>query len=309
MADPRKLPPKPAPDASERDADAPVSSARPAVGDNAAPERASPAPLPSTGTPKPPTGAAAPGVTREELWAFVALESTQDRIRQVVHANVPRGTPRDVFEEIVQKANMRALETKFRARTSATLRPWISKIAERAALDHFRRNDVQLRREDRSIDVEQVPPEPADAPAGADEFDTAPWMVSQWLEKRVANHPGDKRTFDLIVQKARENKTYEQLAAERGETVTALKNRVHELKKKYLPLRRRHEERRDAYLFLLRFGRQLLYVAAAAALILFALLYSLRLGPFAPAPRPATSSTPVKVEPASGDNVAHPPPE
>jgi DNA-directed RNA polymerase specialized sigma24 family protein len=250
------------------------------------------------------------GVSREELWAFLALESTQDRIRQVVHANVPRRTPRDVFDEIVQKANLRAVEAKSRPRSSAQLRPWISTLAEHAAVDHFRRVDVQLKYENREIDVEQVAREPADAPAAAadGDHDVAPWMLSVWLEKRIAKHESDRRTYALIVEKARGEKTYEQLAAERGETVAALKSRVHEFKKKYQPLRRSYEQNRDTVLFALRFGGRALAVLAAAALILAALLYSLRIGPFAPERRHPAPGAPAEFEPPRGGDVAHPPP-
>jgi DNA-directed RNA polymerase specialized sigma24 family protein len=308
MADPHKPPTERAPaaptrdaDASDDDADAPVSSARPALRDAGASQGEARAPetraeAPSTGVPLP------------ELYAFLALESTQDRIRQVVRANVPPRTPRDVFDDIVQQANVNALGRKGRPTSAATLRPWISAVAKNAAIDHFRRATVQRSWEDRGVEVEEVPPEPADAPARPDDPEPEPWLISTWLEKRVAHHESDRRTYALLVQKAREDKTYEELAAERGETVAALKNRVHEFKKKYLPQRRRHEERRDAVLLVLRFGRDVLLLAAAAAAILLAFLYAMDLGPFAPKPRPAPSAQPARVGPPQGEDVGAPRP-
>jgi RNA polymerase sigma-70 factor (ECF subfamily) len=329
MADPRTPPPERPTDAPERPTEAPVRDADAPVRDAAAPMRSADAPNDDAAAPvssarpaightdaskeaprasKQPADASSSGVSLRELHAFLALESTQDRIRQVVRANVPPRTRRDIFDDIVQQANLRALGTKSRAESTAKLRPWISSIAKNAAIDHFRRDTVKRGWENREVDVQELPPEPADAPERPDEAEAEPWMISTWLEKRVAHHESDRRTYDLLVQKAREEKTYEELAADRGETVTALKTRVHEFKKKYLPLRRRHEERRDMVFFLLRFGRTVLLYAAAAAAILLAFLYSARVGPFAPHKRLPPSVEPFRAHPPQGEDVGQPPP-
>jgi DNA-directed RNA polymerase specialized sigma24 family protein len=322
MAEPRTPPPEHATDAPTRDADAPkrdagapndggaapkdgagtpVSSTRPALSDAPAANDAPPAPERSADAPS-------PGVPPRELYAYLSLEATQDRIRQVVRANVPAKTRRDVFDDVVQEANFRALRTKSPPSSRDKLRAWISSVAKNAAIDHFRRDTVKRGWENREVDVEQLPPEAAHAPVLPDEAETEPWMISAWLEKRVAHHETDRLTYDLIVEKAREEKTYEQLAAERGESVAALKSRVHEFKKKYVPLRRRHEERRDTFLFWLHFGRDSLLVAAVVAALVLAFLYRMGLGPFAPEPPPRPALAPFRSVAPEGDLVGHPPP-
>ena len=258
-------------------------------------------------------GGASPGVTREVLWAFLALESTQDRIRQVIHANLPRKTPRDTRHDLVQTVNERAIRAVSRPRTREQLRPWISQIARHAAIDHGRRSDVAAKWENREVDVEQLPPDSTDAPQQAPGEAVGPWMISRWLEKRVAHHAVDRATFELIVHKARESSTYEELAAQRGETVAALKSRVHEFKKKYQPIRRRHEERRDRVFFLLRFGGWTLALALAVAIsiLLLSAVGVLPVTPITPEldPAPSASSWPPRFELRWGEQgVSRPPP-
>ncbi len=92
-------------------------------------------------------------------------------------------------------------------------------------------------------------------------------------------------------------------------SVTALKNRVHEFKNKYQPLRRRYEDRRDMILLLWHFGRALLLGSAAVAVVVIAVLYFLRLGPFRPPPPPGSSLIPERgFFDNPDDDVSHPRP-
>ena len=134
---------------------------------------------------------------------------------------------------------------------------------------------------------------------------------SDWLKARVAGKARDQETLALLGERARKGKGYAELAVERGETVSALHNRVHKFKEKYLAEleqyredeRRKEARRRTFLVVLITLGAVL---AAAGAVLL--LLFLLQAPPFAPSPRPAssTSGTPVlTLPPPSPDDVGH----
>ena len=103
----------------------------------------------------------------------------------------------------------------------------------------------------------------------------------------------DRATYEVIVARAREGKSYEDLAAERGESVNALTKRVQRFKAKYVPLRRRYNERRHALLLLLKlFGIPLAVAGIAVAMYLVTRSHAAP----QPAPAPAPSFTPLKLD-------------
>jgi RNA polymerase sigma factor (sigma-70 family) len=196
-----------------------------------------------------------PGVSDEVLRAFLSLESTLARMRQVIKART-RGLSDPERPDILQSALERAWKTKARARSEEKLRPWISQIAANAALDHLRRNEVDAARHDREADVEQI----AATSAGTD-ASPEKWMLGPWLEKRVAGNPTDEETLEMLRKRARKL-TYEQIAAEHGTTVYAINNRVLRFRKKYGEQRERWRKRQRTFLLLLLFGGFLALVAA-----------------------------------------------
>jgi hypothetical protein len=160
-------------------------------------------------------------------------------------------------------------------------------------------------------DVQELPPEPADAPERPDEAEAEPWMISTWLEKRVTHHESDRRTYDLLMQKAREEKTYEELAAERGETVTALKNRSTSSRRSTCPCGAATRSAATWSSSSCASAGPCSSNAAAAAAILLAFLYSARVGPFAPHKRLPPSVEPIRALPrpgSQGEDVGQPPP-
>ncbi len=190
-------------------------------------------------------------VTREEMWAFLGERETQERIREVVTARSPN-TPEDVIDDIVQKVNEKALFTGALPRTSAGKRGWIGAVAATVTMTHFRDEKKDRKWLNREALVEEQPPAPEDIqdeePLPAD-GPLPPWMLSRWLREQVAKNPEEKRTFDLIVRKARSKKGYADIAAAAGMTENQLNNRVHRLKTKYLPMRQKFEkDRRDRLL-------------------------------------------------------------
>lgn len=157
------------------------------------------------------------------------------------------------IDDVVQKVNMKALETGALPRTSAGKRGWIGAVAFSVAMSHFRTEQKDRKWLNRDARVEEQPPAPEDMPdeepQPPDDGAVAPWMISRWLKEQVANNPEDKRTYDLMVRKARSKKGYAEIAASAGMTENQLNNRVHRLKTKYLPLRKKFEkDRRDRLL-------------------------------------------------------------
>jgi hypothetical protein len=125
------------------------------------------------------------------------------------------------------------------------------------------------------------------------------------IEAQVRKSPRDKETLELLLEKASSGKTYDQIAAEHGMSLTALAARVFQFKKKYLPRYQRDRNRAIVLLLLL---------AAALALFLWALLHgsqgthrepNLPPVPSASAPSPPRPRSPGLFEP---HDVAHPRP-
>jgi len=89
---------------------------------------------------------------------------------------------------------------------------------------------------------------------------------------------------------------WERVAEERGqgESVTALRNRVHKFKKKYAPLLRRHEERSRGMLLWLKAGAAAAVAGAVAVLLWWLLAHRERPReepPITPPAQPAPSAT------------------
>jgi len=214
-------------------------------------------------------------VTREEMWAFLGERTTQNRIREVVTARSPN-TPEDVIDDIVQKVNVKALESAALPRTQAGKRGWIGAVAFTVTMSHFRVEKKDRKWVDDEAPVEEQPPAPEDRTDESDEEERRvveggplpPWMISRWLEEQVGKNPEEKRTYELIVRKARSKKGYAEIAAAAGMTENQLNNRVHRLKTKYLPLRQKFEkDRRDRMLLWWRRSKTAAKWAVVAALV------------------------------------------
>jgi len=214
-------------------------------------------------------------VTREEMWAFLGEMETQNRIREVVTARSPNA-PEHMIDDVVQKVNMKALESASLPRTQAGKRGWIGAVAYTVTMSHFRAEKKDRDWLDREALVEEQPPAPEDRTDESDEEERRvveggplpPWMISRWLKEQVGKNPEERRTYELIVRKARSKKGYAEIAAAAGMTENQLNNRVHRLKTKYLPLRQKFEkDRRDRMLLWWRRSKTAAKWAVVAALV------------------------------------------
>jgi len=106
--------------------------------------------------------------------------------------------------------------------------------------------------------------EPSYDPRTADD-ETYPWLARRWLEKQVENNPRDKETLAILLEHAHGGKTYEDIAAAHGMTLTAVSARIFEFKGKYLPRYKRWRNR--AVLLVLLGG--IIVVAAVAILVMW----------------------------------------
>jgi len=259
-------------------------------------------------------------VTPEEMRAFLGERATQERIRQVVTARAP-SAPEDVIDDIVQKVNLRALTTGALPRTPAGKRGWIGSVAFSVAMTHFRAEKKDHDWLNREASVEEQPPPPEDRTDGTDDDERRaeeggplpPWMISRWLGEQVAKNPEEKRTYDLIVRKARSKKGYAEIAAASGMTENQLNNRVHRLKTKYLPLREKFEkDRRDRMLLWWRRSKtaaKWTAVAAVIGLVAWLLLHRRRHDEIGPEPQFVPGSATASAAPPPPLNQALPPTE
>ena len=263
------------------DADAPVSSARPAVAHTAAPDDGAAAPEKDSASP--------PRVSDAVLRATLARKETQDHLVRVIRRTLSKKTPWFVVDEILSNVNVRVLTTLARPKDETRLRGWLTVVAVSVRNSYFRAGAANAKWIDPAADLEEVPPESTDAPVEDDEPPS--WLIGPWLEKKVASDPDDRATYEVIVARAREGKSYEDLAAERGESVNALTKRVQRFKAKYVPLRRRYNERRHALLLLLKlFGIPLAVAGIAVAMYLVTRSHAAPQP--APAPAPSASTVP-----------------
>jgi DNA-directed RNA polymerase specialized sigma24 family protein len=267
----------PATDEAFDDEDAPISEPRPSS--PAADEGilGMDAPANDADAPLPPDAAvlgaddAAVAVTRQLTMAFLAKKATRDRIREVVDARVPGGMQEADRLDIIQKANVRALETRSLARSVAGLRPWISRIAQNEVIDHCRGQTKHLRWLKPGVDVQELPPDPAaegeEAEVPAEDptapprpiEELSPRMLGPWLRTNVESK-ADKLTLEMLERQAATDLTNALLAAEFGISEGAFDQRVQRFKAKWIPRWKKHK--RDQALFVV-----LLFLVLGALLL------------------------------------------
>jgi DNA-directed RNA polymerase specialized sigma24 family protein len=245
--------------AVEQPQDAPTRGAH-------APIRGAHAPMSGAGAVLARDGSADGRLSAREIAAFLGLKDTQKRLRVVAVAFCAPKTPAFVVEDVWQDANVAALSSRWRPRSRDALLPWAKTIVRRAAANYFRREAVHGRWLHRDVEADDVPAA-EEGPPLREPLDTGveDGLLDSWLEERVARSVRDAETLDLIRYKARGDKTWEEVAAEWDTSPSALHNRVHKLKKKYLPMvtRYREERRRVILLVALGLGAVALVVAAA----------------------------------------------
>ncbi|HEY6460519.1 MAG TPA: hypothetical protein VIY73_10230 [Polyangiaceae bacterium] len=234
-----------------------------------------------TGPPKPvdapipPVNAPIP-VTRELTNAFLALRSTQDRIEQVISARCEGNVQASDMENILQDANERAIGTKALAESVESLRPWVGRIAQNMVVDFFRRQAVQAKWLVAGVDVEELPPDPVNAPddevnvADVERFEAAAndvtppkdesWTLGAWVEAEIAKRKEPHRTRDAQVLEALRYKaahpktTDEAVAAVFGMTRDRYKHRLATFRAHYVPIRKRYVQRRFAIIVFILLG-------------------------------------------------------
>jgi DNA-directed RNA polymerase specialized sigma24 family protein len=185
--------------------------------------------------------------------------------------------------------------------SQATMPAWLRIVARRVLVD-FHRKRARRAKYEAPMPNEPVPSwspdddgansrwEPSHDPRDAsDEWTHTAGRLVRWLEEQVAAHPRDAETLQILLEHARESKTYGQIAQERGMTLTAVSSRIFEFKVKYMPRYRRERDRSN-----------LLFLFLGAALVLAIVVVWFLLRPAVPAPRlEPPPSTPVPSPSAS----------
>ena len=331
MSSSKTPPPPPSSGALDDDGEAPASDPRPSspepvtdLEDHGLPTGAD-APLPpdegvpagegDVGSPEAP---GAPPVTRALTNAFLATKAALARIREVVEARVPKGLQKADVDDLVQQALVKALSTTSLARSVPGMRPWVSTIAQNTVIDRFRADAKHLKWLRRDVDVQELPPDPAND--GEEEearklegvprppAEDAPGMLARWIDGQDLSK-ADRVTLEMIRDHAKNGGSNTELAARFGMTTPAWENRLHRFKQKWVPHWKKH--RRDRMLLLVLLG------AAAVAIALAVLWWLLRpareIRPdlsVAPRRRPAPSASADAAPPVEGRfNQAVPPQE
>jgi DNA-directed RNA polymerase specialized sigma24 family protein len=243
------------PTMSESKNDPPEPSSGPSVDDEDAPTSDDDRPVPLDDAANDDDDGAVK-VTRELTNAFLVKKATQARIREVVQARVPHGTQAADVEDLVQETSAHALDTDKLARSVPGMRPWISRIAQNLVIDYCRRKGKDLQWLDRSVEVQELPPDDAaegeEAERPADDPTAPPRPIEladdrkldPWLGQNVKT-AADRLTLEMLRYKGATKKTNAAIAAEFGMTEAAFDRRLQRFKSKWVPAWQREQKRRD----------------------------------------------------------------
>ena len=216
-------------------------------------------------------------VSDEALRAFLALPATLARAARLMAARMPRQDAADQAALAVERA-LRAPRRPLEPR----MQPWFDRICARVAARYHRLRasrarfegempEAPTRKDEAGLPIDDsdeschVDADPSASPE-TDGFQARGLLLRRWFAKATAGSPRDRETFEIMVEWAEEDKSYEQIARERGLTVAAITQRIFKLKVKYKP---RYEEYRRRVVPLLWLGG--LAIAAAAGALLYAL--------------------------------------
>lgn len=202
---------------------------------------------------------AATAAMRASLRAYLVLPATQKHLRDVVAEKLgPRAT-RAVVEDLASEAQTKALEAETLAESLEAQPAWLDGIAHETVAA-WRAAD---REERMAVSGAFVPRGPAGLYVPSD-AETKGFLVSKWLRDQAKGNAAELELLDLIAYKARSEKSYDAVAAERGTTPAAIYNRIYRLKQKYEPRWQEHKRNRRSMVILL--------VAAAVVAVIVALL-------------------------------------
>ena len=266
-----------------------------------------PAPV-SSSRPSFPSSDASVPVTPKLMELFLAKNSTQDRIRQVVAATLPKGAKESDVDEVSQRVNLKAMSTASLPRSVEEMRPWIGTVAANATTDYLKERTRDRKRFDRTHDVSDLPDDEAlseavgsipvvGAASSEPDASLEGGPLYDWLSSRTTS-AADKLTLEMIRTKAVTKASNAQVAAEFGMSVAAYDNRLLRFKAKWMPQWKRYQRMRLALLLVIVL--LLLAMAALAWLII--------------RPRPRTTHTPqltppvVPVLPAPSASASEGPP-
>jgi DNA-directed RNA polymerase specialized sigma24 family protein len=189
-------------------------------------------------------------VSREQVRAYLERWSTHSLIRRVIRTHVARKTPRHVRQDIYSDAYTRMLEAKQPPPSEKAIDGWATRITARAAIDFFRSGASDMRWLRRDVEVEEQRGESPEEEIDPEDE----WLLTNWLREQVKDDPADRETLEIILLKAKSERTYDDIAADRKTTPAAISNRIYRLKLKYLPVRHRHEQQRNKTLMLWLLG-------------------------------------------------------
>jgi DNA-directed RNA polymerase specialized sigma24 family protein len=213
----------------------------------------------------------APAVVHRFLTTPKALRVAKNAVRRLV--------PRDEIENLVADALVRALKAP-RPHTEIVLPGWLAAIARRTAMRWLTKRKRRAKyegpmpsrvaREDdytgKAADADDAP-EPFYDPA-ADEEPAK--LLGEELDRRIGDNVRDKEVREMIREASEEEKTYAQIAAERGLTPAQVANRILRFKVKYAARVKR--DRQWAFFVKLAWGT----AGAGALAAIFLALYLLR---------------------------------
>ncbi len=207
-----------------------------------------------------------PAITQAVLRAYLGRPETQRELRNVVAAALGDRATRDLVGELANEAQLAALTAEQLAESEESLPAWLHGVARNKVREYFAAERVLRRRtvsmddvqslEDRAEQAEQrAEDEGAAAPAAGPEVllasdgdgdgEEPAWLLSHWLRDRIRHDPQDRELVDILREKAKTKKTYDEIARERGTTPAAIYQRIYRLRQKHEGPWREYRRKRD----------------------------------------------------------------
>jgi DNA-directed RNA polymerase specialized sigma24 family protein len=268
-----------------------------------------PPPEPSPASPK--EGDGPPRISPEVVRAYLGRAATLAWL----HKRVARKIPAQQVQDVANDVAVEAMATPFRPYDEKALRGWLQTVADRIIADLLAKRTRRKKYEGAMpaaaaseddytgqpvADADDLPPGAASLKA---ELDVEGRMASRWLQAQVKGNARDEETLEILVEYQSTDKTYAQIAKERGKSASEVAKQVFHFKEKYTPRYNRFRER--AFLLLLLGGAALVAIAYLVWRLLHPASETRPLPALTPS-RPPGALT-VKPGPPEGD-VGHAPP-
>jgi DNA-directed RNA polymerase specialized sigma24 family protein len=216
--------------------------------------------------PPPPSGVAA-NPMRAALLQFLASREKKkgrDWIRRVIVKKLGDGLEPALLEDLVQQANIDALEAGSPPVFEWGIPGWVARVTRRAIAHYFQAK----KDDDEYLDHDAIATDQFDRHAPQPDWAAREHLINKWMHKQIGHDPVKMATLGLMMEAHVVGRSLRELALENHTTESALSNRFHKLRTELAPKVARMDEEKPRMLILL--GLFLFGLGALVAAIVLA---------------------------------------